>query len=85
MGSTVISHVSVRLLPASKSHCLDRVTSSDGMGTEIKSINNNLQNDSLNKVKIRIYNQLMLINMHMHIQSVHEIKISIRMYSIYHS
>ena len=39
LGSTVISHVSVRLLPASKSHCLDRVTSSDGMGTEIKSMN----------------------------------------------
>ena len=36
LGSTVISHVSVRLLPASKSYCLDRVTSSNGMGTEIK-------------------------------------------------
>ena len=44
LGSTVILHVSVRLLPASKSHCFDRVTLSDGMGTEIKGNLNNVKN-----------------------------------------
>ena len=59
LGSTVISHVSVRLLPASKSHCLDKVTSSDGMGTEIKSIKIIIHNyDSLNEVKM--YDDMLL-------------------------